>query len=57
MSAKYASLRNHVSSNKNAANGEFISPKKIFVFSQSSKRRERTRPRDSYLTSAWRSSF
>ena len=27
-----------MSSNKNAANGEFISPKKIFVFSQSSKR-------------------
>ena len=31
MSAKYASLHNHVSSNKNAANGEFIFRKK-FLF-------------------------
>ena len=54
MPAKYASLHNHISSNKNAANGEFISPKKIFVSSRSSKRRERTRPCDSHLTSAWR---
>ena len=30
MSAKYPSLHNHISSNKNATNGEFISSKKIF---------------------------
>ena len=55
MSAKYANLNNHISSDKNAANGEFMSPKKICVSSRSSKRRERTLPRDSRLTSAWRS--
>ena len=48
MLAKYASLHNHISSNKNAANGEFIFPKRIFVFLQSSKRCKRTRPRDSH---------
>ena len=54
MLVKYTSLHYHISSNKNVANGGFISPKKIFVSSQSSKRCERTHPHDSYLTSAWR---